>query len=343
MAMASLQERMRSLQEEVVRAAGAHLPTRPSMGGIPRAFPEQRVDDPCPRLFNINDPLLMQEPVNHRWPTGLAGSVEPRVAPTKRQQRRQACEPYGAASAKAVIERSRSLLRQTANVQLSHEMAPRPGARMGFDMGIMEAPPPRLHPQQQQLLLPPRTRQPQPRPLSAGLRIDPTPPTADMMIPPIPPLRPVSTHPPPSKSNDEESFSHLSNDEAASLLLTLSPRGLSPAPSMEGIPLSRGRSLSNDKLGLGSPCIMPSPVPMSRCPSLLGEAGGSGDSGLPGWSAAQRSAPGVTSLSSMPFSHNIGSAGPGDSGLPMKGLPMSRGVSGISGITINGICSLLDD
>jgi len=340
MAMASLQERMRSLQEEVVRAAGAHLPTRPSMGGIPRAFPEQRVDDPCPRLFNINDPLLMQEPVNHRWPTGLAGSVEPRVAPTKRQQRRQACEPYGAASAKAVIERSQSLLRQTANVQLSHEMAPRPGAGMGFDMGLMEAPPPRLHAQQQQPL---RTRQPQQRPPSAGLRIDRTPSTADMMIPPIPPLRPVSTHPPPSKSNDEESFSHLSNDEAASLLLTLSPRGLSPAPSMEGIPLSRGRSLSNDKLGLGSPCIMPSPVPMSRCPSLLGEAGGSGDSGLPGWSAAQRSAPGVTSLSSMPFSHNIGSAGPGDSGLPMKGLPMSRGVSGISGITINGICSLLDD
>ena len=98
----------------------------------------------------------------------------------------------------------------------------------------------------------------------------------------------------------------FSNDEAASLLLALSPRSSSPFPQsphqrIPGLTLSRGPSGSLDER-------LPPPLPMSRCPSLVSETTApvqrpEGGSSLGGSSLA--------TIESLPLSRN-------DTGIPLS-------------------------
>ena len=126
----------------------------------------------------------------------------------------------------------------------------------------------------------------------------------------------------------------LSNEEAASLLLDLSPRAQSPAPLLNSVTASPSMS-----------SMAPPALPMSRCPSLLSESGDI----LPSARRPMSSGRPPRSVSRLSSPAPAGGAPAGStshtqlSDLKLGGLtgvPMSRDISGIS---IGGICSMLGD
>jgi hypothetical protein len=144
----------------------------------------------------------------------------------------------------------------------------------------------------------------------------------------------------------------LSNDDAASLLLALSPkatpRNLSPAGVRPGHGVMAGQSFEQMVPGGAM-----RGVPMARCPSLVSEPGGEASSSAPGpanpypWQASQRleppsSAPGPANPYPWQASQRLEPRGEvvSRSLSTLEALPLSREASGIP---LSACLSLLKD
>ena len=277
--------------------------------------------DPLPRLMPLTRMMQPPQTPHHHMPppamhNDRTGAM-PRVAPTSRQQRREAANPMARPAPDPHLAAMTGPLSAIAK------------SRALRDQLGMRAQPPATGDKPRDALR-----------VDVGLAINPTPSTPEAIVT-VPPSRVNSGLP---DMNKEE-------EDAVSLLLGLSPRpsqstGTLPAPdfNLKIPPLPMSRNASDLPL-VGSPLSL-APLRFSRDPSLLGNEAlpsPSVNSSLP---LEPPSRPLPTDLGSLPFTRDLSRMAPAaapevplGSRPQLKGVPMQKDLSTIS---IGGVMQMLE-